>query len=179
MVHRVLFSIVQCLISLSIYRHHSCVCFTGCRLPYFPLPIFPKWLPKFPLPFLLVAHFTGCPFFRCPFFRGLNFRCPFFHSHLPVSYPRRWQPHVGWTGRLHRGPMHQSTTLYLWGPHLWRRIVSYRIIYIVFIKNVTITHVSSQLRYKQAAKLNSNNIIIRVRVTHILINSWLWMTVYV
>ena len=32
--------------------------FTGCRLPYFYLPIFPKRLPKFSLPFLPVAHFS-------------------------------------------------------------------------------------------------------------------------
>ena len=36
--------------------------FTGCRLPYFPLPIFPKWLPKFPLPILPVAHFSVAHF---------------------------------------------------------------------------------------------------------------------
>jgi len=47
-----------------------------------------KWLPKFPLPILPVAHFTCCLFYRCPFFRGQNFRCPFFHCpfyHLPMN----------------------------------------------------------------------------------------------
>jgi len=40
----------------------SVAVFTGCRLLYFPLPIFPKWLPKFPLPILPVAHFSVAHF---------------------------------------------------------------------------------------------------------------------
>jgi len=102
-------------INSKLVAQFSVAIFTSCRLPYSSLPIFPKWLPKFPLPFYRLPNFPR-PKFPLPFFSVALFSFALFTvNHLHGCSRLDWQ----YQQATHVTRIRSST--------VWRRIFTWTI----------------------------------------------------